>query len=100
MLYVGIILVIFAVLAMVIVFTWLRDKRTYNDSQNDAIGVITMLICVLCIVGSILSFNTFKRNLITSAIEHYQVGDYELVEKRVNELTISSYYKIVDPDND
>lgn len=100
MLYVGIILVIFATIAMFIVFSWLKDRKLYKNNSNDTTGIIMSLIAIICIIGSIFSFSLFKRNLITSAIEHYQVGDYEFVEEKVNDLTISSYYRIVDPDND
>ena len=54
------------------------------------------LLGVICVVMCFPVFNLYKREIQTNAIDHYIVGDVELVEKRVNGEVVDWYY-IVTP---
>ena len=51
---------------------------------------------MLFVVLAVPTFNRYKRNIETNAINHYVVGDTTLVEKTVNGDVVDWYY-VVEP---
>ena len=60
--------------------------------------IMSFLCCALFVFSSIVSFNSYKERIESNAIDHYIVGDYELIEKVVNGQVVDWQYKITPAD--
>ena len=97
---IGVIAVVIAAIALFILSVCLWDRIRHNSYNSPLWEIISVIVMAIMIVVSICAFTAYKRTIVTSAIEHYQVGEYELVEDRINDITIRSYYKIIDVEHD
>lgn len=61
---------------------------------------ICAVVALIAIILAIWSFTTYIHRVQNDAIEHYISGDYELVEEKINDQVVNSYYRLIKTDYD
>ena len=72
---------------------WINFLCTLRFWKYAAIGLIGLML-------SFWFFTLYIHRVQNDAIEHYLCGDYELIEIKVNNQVIDSYYQLIEIDYD
>ena len=67
---------------------WTNPVYTFRFWKYIVIGLTSLLVSIWC-------FTIYVHRVQNDAIEHYISGDYELIEKKVNDQVIDSYYRLI-----
>lgn len=88
------------IVATIIIWSFIDLSITYSFKEviKSKFTIPCLIVSIILIGCAIFLFNRNKRNVQSDAIDHYIVGDVELVEKRVDGEVVDWYYKVIPVD--
>lgn len=67
---------------------WTNPTYTLRFWRYIVVGLVSLSVSIWC-------FTIYVHRVQNDAIEHYISGDYELIEKKINDQVIGSYYRLI-----
>ena len=87
---------VIAILIFILIANIFQEGIVATFSRKESWLIV--LISIACILASIVCFDQYKIKIQSDAIDHYIVGDYELIEKRVDGEVVDWTYKVIPAD--